>query len=69
MWVYPNLKAEMARIDIKYREFADLLGMTRQAISYKMNGIYKFKDEEMDLIQKTYFKDLDSYYLFKKECN
>ena len=57
----------MMRYKITQIDIAELLGITKQAVSYKINGVNEFKLSEIDLIQKTYFKDLEIEYLFKRE--
>lgn len=62
-----NLKAEMARNDVKVRELAELLDVRIATIYDKLNGHYDFSLSEAVKIKNHYFKDYDFEYLFNRE--
>lgn len=57
----------MLKAKVKQTDIAELLGISKQAVSYKINGVNEFTLSEIQIIQETYFKDLDIEYLFKRE--
>lgn len=62
-----NLKAEMARKNIKGKDFALLLGVRDATIYDKMNGHYGFTFYEALEIKKNFFPEYDLEYLFSPE--
>lgn len=62
-----NLKAEMAKRDITIEEIAKTLGIHRNSVANKLNGITPFTVEEAFKIQAVFFPDLELKYLFKAE--
>lgn len=60
------LLKEMKRKDITQCELAKLLGITQQAVAYKLTGGGDFKSEEMIKIQDELFPDMDLRTLFTK---
>ena len=49
---YPNLEDSMRRNGIRKKDIADLLGLTRVAVSMKFNGKSEFKIAEAFKVQK-----------------
>lgn len=67
---YSNLKAEMARVEIKQRHIADVLGISVKSVSDRLRGKQKFKVHEAIKIRDSYFTDKTIDYLFSdKEEN
>lgn len=62
-----NLKCEMMKHNITQTDMSKLLGITKQAVNYKVNGINNFTFDEMNLIQETYFKNKTLKFLFEKK--
>lgn len=62
-----NLKAEMARRDVKPKEIADLLGVRPATIYDKLNGHYGFSFNEAKMIKRVFFHNCDIEYLFEDE--
>lgn len=60
----PNLKAEMARFDIKNKDVADLLDLTPKTISVKLNNKGEFTRIEMCKIKEKFFSEFSLDYLF-----
>lgn len=65
--IFYNLRNEMMRRGITQKDIAELLGITKQAVNYKIHGVNEFKLSEIDLIKDNYFNDLNVEYLFKRE--
>lgn len=63
---YGNLKLEMARRGIAIESIAQLLGIHRNSASNKVNGKSSFTIEEAFVVQKTFFPDLETQYLFDR---
>lgn len=61
---HPNLRAEMARIGIKQKDVAKLLGVSELTVSKKMNGKSSFTIDEAFLIKETFFPNFTVDYLF-----
>ena len=61
---HPNLRAEMARIGIKQKDVAKLLGVSELTVSKKMSGKSSFTIDEAFLIKEKFFPDLSLDYLF-----
>lgn len=60
----PNLKAEMARFDIKKKDVAELLNLSPKTISVKMNNKGEFTRVEMCKIKEQFFSQFSLDYLF-----
>jgi len=65
MKVFPNLKAEMARNNIKSMTLAEILGISYDSVINKINGKTDFTRSEIFKIRDTLFPDLSLDYLFK----
>jgi plasmid maintenance system antidote protein VapI len=63
--VFPNLKAEMARNNIKSMTLAEILGISYDSVINKINGKTDFTRSEIFKIRDTLFPDLSLDYLFK----
>lgn len=63
--MFPNLRAEMARIGIDGVIVSRHLGCTNKTFSRKMTGKGEFTRAEIFKIQKKFFPDLTIEYLFK----
>lgn len=63
---YLNLKAEMAKKDISIERVSKLLGIHRNSVSNKINGVTSFTIEEAEKIHKEFFPEKKLCYLFKK---
>lgn len=62
-----NLKAEMARKNIKQEEISKALGLSKRALGNRIQGNVAFKLPEAQLIRDTFFHDLELEYLFKSD--
>ena len=65
--MYLNLKAEMARKKVKVKDVAELLNITKQAASAKINSNSRIKFEEAIVIHDTFFPECDLRELFVTE--
>lgn len=65
---YPNLEAEMARLGIKRKNFADLLNVRAATVYDKLNGKYPFTLDEVVAIKQKFFPDLSIDYLFAQQA-
>ncbi|HUM44362.1 MAG TPA: helix-turn-helix transcriptional regulator [Fervidobacterium sp.] len=63
--MFPNLKAEMARNNIKSMTLAEILGISYDSVINKINGKTDFTRSEIFKIRDTLFPDLSLDYLFK----
>lgn len=63
--MYLNLKAEMARKNIKVKDIALLLGITGQAASAKLNSNSRITFNEALIIHDTLFPEHDLKTLFE----
>lgn len=63
--MFPNLKAEMARKDIKYSKIAEILGISYASVANKINGKTDFTRSEIFKIRDTLFPDMPLEYLFE----
>lgn len=56
--MYPNLKAELARLDITYSKLAGIMKIPKSGITDRMNGTTDWRKKEIDvaikLTKKTY---------------
>lgn len=64
---YLNLKAEMARKNVTIEEISDLLKIHRNSVSNKLNGKSKFSIDEAFSVQRAFFPDMETQYLFATE--
>ncbi|MEW4290073.1 helix-turn-helix transcriptional regulator [Rossellomorea marisflavi] len=62
-----NLKAEMARKNIKGKDVAQFLGVRQATIYDKLNGHYGFSFYEALAIKNCFFPEYDLEYLFKQD--
>lgn len=62
-----NLLAEMIRKDVTRQQIADLLNLSYNTVSTKLNGHYEFSVEEARKIKSVFFPDLTIEYLFSKD--
>jgi len=62
-----NLKAEMARKNIKHEDIRNVLGLSQRAIGNRMQGKVAFKLPEAQIIRDTFFPDLEIEYLFESD--
>jgi DNA-binding XRE family transcriptional regulator len=61
---YGNLEAEMARVGMKRGDLADLLGVRKSTISFKLNGRSKFTLDECIEIKRALGVDMSIDALF-----
>lgn len=61
-----NLRAEMARYKVSVSDLASLLKCTDRTIRNKIEGATPLTYLEAITIKNTYFKDLDTEYLFEQ---
>ena len=64
---YPNLRAEMARRDIRITDLMRVTGKSRAGVSKNINGIGKFSIDESLAIRNGLFPDCQIDYLFGSE--
>ncbi|MDR7870346.1 MAG: helix-turn-helix transcriptional regulator [Tissierellaceae bacterium] len=65
--MFPNLRAEMARKNIKAANLAEVLNISYDSVSNKMNGKTDFTRAEIFKIRDNCFPDLMLEYLFETE--
>lgn len=65
--MYPNLRAEMARKNIKVMVIAQALSISYDTMSNKINGKSDFTRAEIFKIRDEFFPDLTLEYLFETE--
>ena len=63
--MFPNLKAELTRKNIKYNTLAEILGISYDSVVNKMNGKTDFTRTEIFQIRNILFPDLSLNYLFE----
>jgi len=63
--MYPNLRAEMARKNIKATVVAEVLGISYDTMSNKMTGKSDFTRAEIFKIRDEFFPNLTLEYLFE----
>lgn len=66
--MFPNLKAEMVRKNIKAMDIAELLGITKDTMYNKLSGKSDFFRHEIFKI-KELFPDCTLEYLFTTDSN
>ena len=64
--MYHNLRAEMARADVKVSDLAEALDITEKTASKKMRGETSFTIDECQIIRDTFFENCTLDYLFEK---
>jgi len=62
-----NLKAEMARHNIRIGDISELLDVRKATVSDKINGHYKFSFDDAVRIKRRFFPNLDIEYLFEND--
>ena len=65
--MYPNLRAEMARYNIKAASLAELLEISYDSVINKLNGKTDFTRSEIFKIRDNCFPNLKLEYLFDTE--
>lgn len=65
--MYPNLNAEMKRLDIEQKDIARLLNKGEDGISLKFNGKRAWLLEEAKSIKKQFFPNMSLDYLFESK--
>ena len=65
--MFPNLRAEMARKNIKPTDISSALNITYDSTLNKLNGKTDFTRTEIFKIRDAFFPDLTLDYLFKTE--
>ena len=65
--MYPNLRAEMARKNIKSTVVAEVLGISYDTMSNKMTGKSDFTRTEIFKIRDEFFPNLTLDYLLETE--
>lgn len=75
MSIYPNLNAEVYRLNLSYPKLADALDMNLNTLYSKVKGLREFKLDEVEEIQHFLKErgkergldiDVSQEYLFKK---
>lgn len=64
---YPNVKAELARLNLNTGDLAEFMGMSRQNLDNKLKGRYNLYERDMKAIQDFFIKKGGTYtldYLF-----
>lgn len=65
--MFPNLRAEMARENIKPANISSTLDITYDSVINKLNGKTDFTRAEIFKIRDVFFPDLTLDYLFKNK--
>ena len=55
--IYPNVKAELARLGASELELAEFMGMTRQNVANKLRGRVNLNAKDMLKIQEFFIKN------------
>lgn len=67
--LYPNIRAELARLGLGLTELAEFMGMTRQNVQNKFNGRTAISEKDMKDIQEFFIAQgggaMTLDYLFK----
>lgn len=69
MGINDNHLAEMAKKDVSIESISRLLGIHRNSVSNKLNGISSFSIEEAEKIHNEFFPNTKLLYLFKNTNN
>ncbi|MFZ0578388.1 MAG: XRE family transcriptional regulator [Psychrobacillus psychrotolerans] len=62
-----NLKAEMARADVKGKDIAEFLKVRDATVYDKLNGHYAFSFNEALAIKRRFFPESELEYLFDNQ--
>lgn len=65
--MHNNLLAEMARKSVTVSDLAKILKCSDRTVKNKIAGITPFTYKEATTIRNTFFKKLDTEYLFETE--
>lgn len=65
--MFKNLEAEMVRKSITRKDIADLINVSYNTVSNKLNGNNRFFFDEAYKIKKKYFPEHSIEYLFGGE--
>lgn len=65
--MFPNLAAEMARININQYDIAKCLGLSEQTSRWKLQGKSILNLSEMKKIQAVFFPKLSLDYLYAEQ--
>jgi len=65
--MYPNLKAEMARVGLNCNDLARAVGKTPRTMQDKLKGETDFTIPEALAIRSVFFPSLGLEYLFEKK--
>lgn len=66
---YPNLRAEMSRINIGVVEMADAINLNRDTLARKLSKKSPIFLDEAFNIQLRFFPSMDIKYLFEPDTN
>lgn len=61
-----NLIIEAKKRGVSQKQMADVIGVTQQSLSKKINGANQFKLDEMTALRNTFFNDCTFEFLFAK---
>lgn len=61
-----NLKAEIARKDLKTEDIAKALDVNEKTVRNKISGITPFTFPESLVVRDSFFPELDIEYLFRE---
>lgn len=61
--MFPNLRAEMARLRMSLKDLADETGIGYESLKNKINGLTEFRRDEMIKIKRV-FPECTMDYLF-----
>lgn len=67
--MFPTLRAEMARYNIKTKDIAELLKLNRKTVSAKLSGKAEFTIREMWAIRDKFFPSILIDNLFVVDGN
>jgi len=65
--MFPNLRAEMARYEIKTKDVAEALNVSHKTINNKLSGKTPFMLQEALRIRDNFFPKASLEYLFTTE--
>lgn len=63
--MFPNLYAELSRIRMSTKDFAEVLGITEKSAKNKLDGITEFKLSEIEKTRQL-FPRCQQEYLFER---
>lgn len=67
--IFPNLRAELARSNLRVQDVAAILELSRDSTGAKLSGKGKIYLDEAFRIRNAFFPKLGVDYLFAKESN